>query len=107
MIVSDPSDARAHYLLAVCRADAGDPVAAEHHARGALEHAPGFAMACVQLAFLERRAGATAEARGHLVRAMALLESEDPTRLALFAGGFGRAALVELCRRELAAVGGV
>jgi chemotaxis protein methyltransferase CheR len=96
-----PHEARAHYLLALCRSGE-DVVGAEHHARAALALEPRFAMACIQLAFLLRRAGAREQAAAELVRAIALIEIEDPDRLALFSGGFSRTALVELCRGELA-----
>ena len=106
LIAADPRDARAHYLLALCRSDAGDAIGAEHHARTAVAIDPAFAMARVQLAFVARRAGARDEARDQLVRALAQLQLEDEARFALFAGGFSRDALVELCRRELAALAG-
>ena len=106
LLAGDPRDARAHYLLALCRSGAGDAIGAEHHAREAVALDPSFAMARVQLAFIARRAGARDEARAQLVRALAQLEIEDEGRFALFAGGFSRAALVELCGRELAALGG-
>jgi chemotaxis protein methyltransferase CheR len=99
-----PTEARAHYLLALCRGGGGDAIGAEHHAREALALEPRFAMASIQLAFLLRRAGARTQAAAELVRAIALIELEDPERLALFAGGFSRTALGELCRSELAAL---
>jgi len=104
LLASDPRDARAHYLLALCRSGYGDAIGAEHHAREAVAIEPGFAMARVQLAFIARRAGARDEASDQLVRAIAQLELEDDARFMLFAGGFSRTALVELCRRELAAL---
>jgi len=106
LIADAPGDARAHYLLALCRAGSGDAIGAENHAREAVALEPRFAMARVQLAFIARRAGARDEARDQLVRALAQLELEDEDRFTLFAGGFSRAALVELCGRELAALGG-
>ncbi|HEY6034242.1 MAG TPA: CheR family methyltransferase [Kofleriaceae bacterium] len=105
LIAADPRDARAHYLLALCRSDAGDAIGAEHHARAAVAIDPAFAMARVQLALVARRVGARDEARAQLVRALAQLQLDDEARFALFAGGFSRDALVELCRRELAALG--
>ena len=105
LIAAEPGEARAHYLLALCRGGGGDTIGAEQHAREAIALEPHFAMARVQLAFLVRRAGARDEARDQLVRALAQLELEDQDRFALFAGGFSRASLVELCRRELAALG--
>jgi chemotaxis protein methyltransferase CheR len=96
----DPRSASTHYLLAVCT-DAADPAASERHARDALALDPGFAMARIQLAFLARRAG-DATALSHFAEAIALLEREDPVRLALYGGGFSRDALIALCRAELA-----
>jgi len=101
LLVVAPLEARAHYLLALCRSGE-DVLGAEHHAREALALAPRFAMASIQLAFLLRRAGAREQAAAELVRAIALIEIEDPDRLALFSGGFSRTALIELCRGELA-----
>ncbi len=106
LIEGDPRAAGAHYVLALCRASAGDPLGAEHHALEALAIDPGFAMACVQLAFLARRAGARAHAATLLARAIAAVEAEQPDRFALFAGGFSRATLVALLQSELAAVRG-
>lgn len=96
-----PLEARAHYLLALCRSGE-DMLGAEHHAREALALEPRFAMAAIQLAFLLRRAGAHEQATAALVRAIELIEAEDPERLALFCGGFSRTALIEMCRGELA-----
>ncbi len=85
----------ASYVCSVCTASADD-------ARAALAADPTFAMASVQLAFLAKQAGDRAAHAAELVRAIALLDAEDPDRLALFSGGFHKAALVELCRSELA-----
>jgi chemotaxis protein methyltransferase CheR len=87
--------AAAHYLCSVCAASAAE-------ARAALLADPTFAMASVQLAFLAKQAGDRAGHAAELARAIGLLEAEDPERLALFSGGFHKAALVELCRSELA-----
>jgi chemotaxis protein methyltransferase CheR len=100
LVALDPRSASTHYLLAVCT-DAADPAASERHARDALALDPGFAMARIQLAFLARRAG-DATALSHFAEAIALLEREDPVRLALYGGGFSRDALIALCRAELA-----
>jgi chemotaxis protein methyltransferase CheR len=87
--------AAAYYVCSVCAASADD-------ARAALAADPSFAMASVQLAFLAKQAGDRAGHATELARAIALLEAEEPDRLALFSGGFHKAALVELCRSELA-----
>lgn len=103
MIGDDPVAAGGHYLLALCRDGANDPVAAARAARRASELDPTFAMARVQLGLLARRAGDHAAAAVELGAAIELLEREDEMRLALYGGGFGRRALIGLCRAELAA----
>jgi chemotaxis protein methyltransferase CheR len=103
LLAIDGRSASAHYVLAMCRGDIGDIASSERHAREALVRDPSFAMASVQLAFLARRAGDRRSAIDHLERALDLLDREDPSRLALFGGGFGRGALVALCRAELEA----
>ena len=87
--------AAAHYVCSVCAASAED-------ARAALAADPTFAMASVQLAFLAKQAGDRVAHATELARAIGLLDAEDPGRLALFSGGFHKAALIELCRSELA-----
>jgi chemotaxis protein methyltransferase CheR len=87
--------AAAHYVRSVCTAEPAD-------ARAALELDPSFAMASVQLAFLAKRAGDRVGHAAELARAITLLEREDADRLAMFAGGFKKSALIELCRTELA-----
>jgi chemotaxis protein methyltransferase CheR len=67
---------------------------------------PGFAMPRLHLGLLSRRSGDRDAARRELEQALDLLQREDPSRLLLFGGGFGRGALVALCRAELAACGG-
>ena len=105
LIACDPDgSAGGHYLLAVCRDGAGDAVDARAHARRAAEIDPTFAMARVELGLLARRGGDRDEASRELTAAIASLEREDDARLALFGGGFGRRALIGLCRAELAAV---
>ena len=87
--------AAARYLSSVCRASADD-------ARAALDADPTFAMASVQLAFLAKQRGDRAAYADELARALALLDAEADDRLALFSGGFRKAALIALCRTELA-----
>jgi chemotaxis protein methyltransferase CheR len=95
----------AHYLLALCREGAGDRRAAEHHDQIAIYLDPGFAMPHLHLGLLARRAGDREAARRELEQAALLLQREDSSRLLLFGGGFGRDALVALCRTELQSVG--
>ena len=60
----------------------------------------------LHLGLLSRRGGDLEGARRELTHALTLLEREEPARLLLFGGGFGRDALVALCRAELRAAGG-
>lgn len=102
LLAIEPRNAGAYYVLALCRASANDPKTAMAHARRAGDLEPTFAMARVQLGLVARRAGEREVAHRELTRAIELLEHERPDRLALFGGGFGRQALIALCRSELA-----
>lgn len=102
----DQMSAGAHYLLALCREDAGDRSGAVDHNQVAAYLDPAFAMPRLHLGLLARRAGDRARARRELAEALVLLQREDASRLLLFAGGFGREALVALCRAELVSCGG-
>lgn len=103
----DPGSAGAHYLMALSREQAGDAAGAVRHGQQATAADPGFAMPHLHQGIMARRAGDAATARRELERALSLLESEAPSRLLLFGGGFSRETLVQLCRRELRAAGGV
>jgi chemotaxis protein methyltransferase CheR len=98
--------AGAHYLLALCRDGAADPVRAAHHDQIAIYLDPDFAMPHLHLGLLAQRTGDSAAARRELSRALPLLEREDGSRLLLYGGGFGRDALLALCRTELAGAEG-
>jgi chemotaxis protein methyltransferase CheR len=100
----DELSAGAHYLIALCREGAGDRIRAEHHDQIAVYLDPGFAMPHLHLGLLARRAGDRTTARRELEQAALLLQREESARLILFGGGFGREALVALCRTELRAV---
>jgi chemotaxis protein methyltransferase CheR len=106
MLSLDPRQAGIRYVLGVCHEHAGDNVAAGEHHRAAIETDPYFAMPHMRLGVLARRSREWAEARCELARAQQLLGAEDPSRIVLFGGGFGRDALVSLCRAELRALGG-
>jgi chemotaxis protein methyltransferase CheR len=106
ILALDEHDAGAHYLLALCREGAGDQHGAFEHDQLAIQADPIFAMPRLHLGLLARRANDRESARRDLSRALVLLEQEDPTRILLFGGGFGRDALLALCRGELAACGG-
>ncbi|MEA2749204.1 MAG: chemotaxis protein methyltransferase CheR [Myxococcales bacterium] len=106
LLAVDELDAGAHYLLALCREGAGDRRAATDHDQIAAYLDPGFAMPRLHLGLLSRRANNRESARHDLGHALVLLQREDASRLMLFGGGFGREALVALCRAELVACGG-
>lgn len=102
----DELNAGAHYVLGLCREGAGDSDAAVGHCQTAAYLDPVFAMPRLHLGLLARRANDQAAARRELVQALTLLQNEESSRLLLFGGGFGREALVTLCRAELTACGG-
>ena len=106
LLAIDEFNAGAWYVLALCREGEGDNRAAIEHNQAAAYLDPGFAMPHLHLGLLWRREGRMADARHELERALVLLQQEDPARLLLFGGGFGRDALLALCRAELDACGG-
>jgi len=89
----------------LCREAAGDLKGAVNHDQVAAYLDAGFAMPHLHLGLIARRSGDRGVARRELELALSLLQREDPSRLLLFGGGFGRDALVSLCRAELAAAG--
>ena len=103
----DELSAGAHYLLALCREGAGDRAAASYHDQVAAYLDPAFAMPRLHLGLLARRAGERGAACRELGEALRLLQGEDASRVLLFGGGFGREALVALCRSELRRCGGL
>jgi chemotaxis protein methyltransferase CheR len=105
LLAADESHADAYHLIALCREGQGDHRGALDCERRAVALDPGFALARMHLGRLARRAGDRAEVRRQFGRAVALLDGEDAARLALFGGGFGREALLAMCRAELLACG--
>jgi chemotaxis protein methyltransferase CheR len=105
LLEQDEFDAGAHYVLALCQEHAGDASAAAAHDRTALYLDPSFAMPRLHLGRIARRRGDTALAREEISRALDLLAREDSARILLFGGGFGREALLRICRGELLACG--
>jgi chemotaxis protein methyltransferase CheR len=103
----DELNSGAHYLLALCRESAGDRQGALDHYRSAIYLDPGFAMPRLHLGLMARRAGDWEGAQRELGQALLLLQREDAARLLLFGGGFGREALITLCRTELESAGGI
>jgi chemotaxis protein methyltransferase CheR len=106
LLALDELNAGAHYLMALCRERAGDLAGAVAHDRAAAHLDAAFAMPRLHLGVLERRRGRPAEAQRELAAAADLLQREDPARVVLFGGGFGREALLGLCAAERAALGG-
>jgi chemotaxis protein methyltransferase CheR len=102
----DELNAGAHYVLALCCEGAGLRSQAVEHDQLATYLDPEFAMPRLHLGLIARRAGQQAEARRELGLALGLLQREDSSRLLFFGGGFGRDALLALCRAELVACGG-
>jgi chemotaxis protein methyltransferase CheR len=106
LLALDELNGPAHYVLALCYAGAEKSELAIHHLRVAAYLTPDFSMPRLQLGLILRRAGQLQAARRELSEARSLLEREDGSRLLLFGGGFGRAALLELCTAELDALRG-
>jgi chemotaxis protein methyltransferase CheR len=106
LMMRDGVSAAAHYLMALCREAGGDCRAAAAHDRHAVSLDPAFAMPRLHLGLLARRTGDRDGARRELTRAASLLPGEKAEHLLLFGGGFGRDALLALCRAELASAGG-
>jgi chemotaxis protein methyltransferase CheR len=107
LLSQDELNTGAHYLLALCRESAGDRQRALDHYRSAIYLDPGFAMPRLHLGLMARRDGDREGAIRELRQALALLQREEVSRLLLFGGGFGREALIALCRAELNSAGGV
>ena len=105
LLVSDALNAGAHYVLALCREGAGDRRGAADRDQMAARLDPSFAMPRLHLGLLARRDGDHEVQRRELTHAQALLAREDASRLLLFGGGFGRDALLGLCRAGLQACG--
>lgn len=97
----DDLSAGAHYVLALCREGTGDPAGAADHDRMAAHLDPWFAMPRLHLGMLARRARDVPAMCREFRHASSLLEREDASRLLLFGGGFGRKALIALCRSEI------
>lgn len=89
------------YLRGLCREAASDWALAADDYRDAAARDARFAMPWLQLGLLARRRSDRRDAERCLERAIALLPGESEAHLRLFGGGFGRAALLGLCRAEL------
>jgi chemotaxis protein methyltransferase CheR len=101
VLANDELNAGAHHLLALCRDGAHDEPGAKEQDRVAVYLDPGFAMPRLHLGMLARRGGDLPGAHRELSQALWLLEREEPSRLSLYSGGFGRQALISICQQEL------
>jgi chemotaxis protein methyltransferase CheR len=106
LLERDELNTGAHYLIALCRESAGDRRGAIEHDQAAIYLDAAFAMPRLHLGLMARRAGDRETARRELSCALTLLEREDASRVLLFGGGFGRDALIALCRAELDSAAG-
>jgi chemotaxis protein methyltransferase CheR len=106
LLAIDELNAGAHYALALCREARGDRQGALDHDQVAIYLDGSFAMPRLHLGLVARKRGDLELARRELGQALVLLQREDAARLLLFGGGFGRDALLALCRAELASAGG-
>jgi chemotaxis protein methyltransferase CheR len=102
----DEFNASAHHVLALCREAAGDLEAAMEQDRIAAYLDPTFAMPHLHMGLLARRAGNRESARRELGVALPLLRHEDSARLMLFAGGFNRQSMIDLCASAFKDCGG-
>src|SRR5262245_50008468 len=102
LLQSDELNAGAQYVLALCHEHAGELDRAVYCDQLAAYLDPGFAMPRVHMGLLYRRLGDVQGVSRELREARRLIEREDASRLLLFGGGFGRAALLALCDAELA-----
>jgi chemotaxis protein methyltransferase CheR len=106
LLAVDELNAGAHYLLALCCERQHRIADAIEHDQTAVYLDSDFAMPHLHLGLMARRRQDTHAARRELSNALPLLEREDPERVLLFGGGFGREALLILCRSELASLTG-
>ncbi len=105
LLAVDAHSTGAHYVLALCRESSGDLDGARRGYETASTSDPTFAMPRLHLGLLARRAGDPEGARRAFESALELVAHEDPARLVLFGGGFGRDGLSALCRAELKGLG--
>lgn len=99
LLVLDPdSTAEAHAVLATCREAEGVLSPALSHWRAAVATDPAFGIAHLRAGMLLRQTGRSWEAEDAYRRAATALPGETDRRILLFGGGFGRDALLSLCR---------
>ena len=105
-LATNETEPGAYYLLGVCREQLGELPEAQSYLEQAVYLAPNFSMAHLRRAALARRMGQAGVAERAFRSALTALAQDDDMRLQLFAGGLSRAGLEDLCRRELAQLGG-
>jgi chemotaxis protein methyltransferase CheR len=106
LLAIDSFNAGARYVLALCFEQGGHRDRAREQDRAAARLDPAFAMPRLHMGLMAQRAGERDAARRELGEALILLRREDPSRLLLFGGGFGRDALIALCEAALRKSGG-
>lgn len=106
VIDDDELNAEAHYVLALCREHTGVIDEAIEHDQTAIYLDPRFAMPHLHLALVLKRMGDQDSANQEFCKAAMLLAREDPSRIVLFGGGFGRESLARLCHVQLGQSGG-
>lgn len=106
LLLMDELNASAHHVLALCRETAADIEGAMEHDRIAAYLDPTFAMPHLHMGLMGRRTGNRDLGRRELAHALTLLKHEDSARLMLFAGGFNRQSMIELCESALKDCGG-
>lgn len=104
LLAADPTNAGAHFLLGLCREQAGALGEAEEHMARTTYLDPTFPMAHVHRGLIARRQRDLPGAKAAFRLAIGAIEEEDANRLALFGGGFSRESLKKLCMRELDAL---
>ena len=102
LLAADDLNAGAHFLLGLCREQAGELAEAAEQMLAATYLDPGFPMAHLHRGLIARRRGEREAAIESFQLALKAVEDETPERLQLFGGGFSRDGLRQLCVRELA-----
>ena len=92
-----PFHADLHHALALCLEAAGQPGEAMESDQAASFLDPAFAMPHVHIGLMARKSGDAETSRRACAMALRLLPRESDERIQLFAGGFSREALRDLC----------
>ena len=102
LLAADDLNAGAHFLLGLCREQAGELAEAAEQMSTATYLDPAFPMAHLHRGLIARRRGDRTAAMDSFRLALKAVEDEDAERLQLFGGGFSREGLRQVCMRELA-----